>query len=124
MQVDFSPKGDPYRDVLDVETVLNETLSQLMLAVDPSGEARNPYQFLERQFDAHLDCGRLVEMPFQGAGAVNQIEGPGGMTVTLEVTQCEGYQADPGFKNYSWLLQEEPGAGTLSFHITLTLPET
>lgn len=124
MQVDFSPKGDPYRDVLDVETVLNETLSQLMLAADPSGEARNPYQFLERQFDAHLDCGRLVEMPFQGAGAVNQIEGPGGMTVTLEVTQCEGYQADPGFKNYSWLVQEEPGAGTLSFHITLTLPET
>lgn len=122
MQVDFSPKGDPYRDVLDVETVLNETLSQLMLAADSSGEARNSSQFVERQFDAHQDCRCLVDMPFQGAGAVNQIEGPGGMTVTLEVTQCEGYQAYPGFENYSWLAQEEPGAGTLSFHITLEMP--
>lgn len=122
MQVDFSPKGDPYRDVLDAEAVLNETLSQLMLAADPSGEAGDPSLFKKRQFDAYMDCRRLMDMSFQGAGAVNQIEGPGGMTVTLEVTQCEGYQAYPGFENYSWLAQEEPGAGTLSFHITLEMP--
>lgn len=122
MQVDFSPKGDPYRDVLDAEAVLSETLSQLMLAADSSGEARNSSQFVEREFDAQRDCGRLLDMPFQGAGAANQIEGPGGITVTLEVTQCEGYQAYPGFENYSWLAQEEPGAGTLSFHITLEMP--
>ena len=93
-----------------------------MLAADPSGEAGDSSLFKERQFDAHQDCRRLVDMPFQGAGAVNQIEGPGGMTVTLEVTQCEGYQAYPGFENYSWLAQEEPGACTLSFHITLEMP--
>ena len=122
MQVELSPKGDPYREVLDAEAVLNETLSPLMLAADPSGEAGDPSRFQERQFDAHRDCSRLLEMPFQGAGAVNQIEGPGGMTVTLEVTRCEGYQASPYFGDYSILLQEKPGAGTLSFRLTLEMP--
>lgn len=67
-------------------------------------------------------CDALLSIPFQGAGAENQVEGPGGITVTLEVTQCEGYQASPYFGDYSILLQEKPGAGTLSFHITLEMP--
>jgi len=67
-------------------------------------------------------CDALLSIPFQGAGAENQVEGPGGITVTLEVTQCEGYQASPYFGDCSLLLQEKPGARTLSVHITLELP--
>ena len=37
--------------------------------------------------------------------------------------ECQGYKATSA-GDYSVLIQEEPGAGTLSFHITLTLPET
>ena len=44
------------------------------------------------------------------------------MTVTLEVTACSGYQPQPDVGDYSVLRQEEPGAGTLSFHITLEMP--
>ena len=51
------------------------------------------------------------------------MQGPGGMTVAMEVKECQGYKATSA-GDYSVLIQEEPGAGTLSFHITLTLPET
>ena len=67
-------------------------------------------------------CDALLSIPFQGAGAENQVEGPGGITVTVDVTECEGYQASPYFGDCSILLQEKPGAGTLSFHITLEMP--
>lgn len=122
MQLDFSPKGDPYDELVHVGWVMNEVLEPLLLAADPSGEARNPLQEGERQHQAGGACDALLSIPFQGAGAENQVEGPGGITVTLEVTQCEGYQASPYFGDYSILLQEKPGAGTLSFHITLEMP--
>ena len=122
MQRDFSPKGDPYDELVHVGWVMNEVLEPLLLAADPSGEARNPLQEGERQHQAGGACDALLSIPFQGAGAENQVEGPGGITVTLEVTQCEGYQASPYFGDYSILLQEKPGAGTLSFHITLEMP--
>ena len=122
MQLDFSPKGDPYDELVHVGWVMNEVLEPLLLAADPSGEARNPLQEGERQRQAGGACDALLSIPFQGAGAENQVEGPGGITVTVEVSQCQGYQASSYFGDYSILLQEKPGAGTLSFHITLEMP--
>ena len=122
MQLDFSPKGDPYDELVHVGWVMNEVLEPLLLAADPSGEARNPLQEGERQRQAGGACDALLSIPFQGAEVENRVEGPGGITVTLEVTQCQGYQASPYFGDYSILIQERPGAGTLSFHITLEMP--
>lgn len=123
IEVDFSPKGDPYDAEVHVGWVMNEVLEPLLLAADPSGEAGNPLRAWERQRQAGRACDALLNIPFQGAGAESQAEGPGGTTVTLEVTQCSGYQTST-YEDYSFLTQEEPGAGTLSFHITMTLPET
>lgn len=122
IEVDFSPKGDPYDNTMQVEWVMNEVLAHLILAADPSGESKNPLQVDERRRQAYGACDRLLDIPFQGAGAENQVQGPGGMTVALEVTECSGYQPQPDFEDYSVLRQEQPGAGTLSFHITLILP--
>lgn len=122
MQLDFSPKGDPYDELVHVGWVMNEVLEPLLLAADPSGEARNPLQEGERQRQAGGACDALLSIPFQGAEVENRVEGPGGITVTLEVTRCQGYQASPYFGDYSILIQERPGAGTLSFHITLEMP--
>ena len=76
---------------------MNEVLEPLLLAADPSGEARNPLQEGERQRQAGGACDALLSIPFQGAGAENQVEGPGGITVTVEVSQCQGYQASSYF---------------------------
>lgn len=122
IEVDFSPKGDPYDAEVHVGWVMNEVLAHVILAADSSGEARNPLQLNERRRQAYGACDRLLDVPFQGAGAESQAEGPGGMTVTLEVTACSGYQPQPDVGDYSVLRQEEPGAGTLSFHITLEMP--
>lgn len=123
LQVDFSPKGDPYDNKMDVGWVMNEVLAHLILAADPSGEAQNPLQMNERRRQAYGVCDRLLDAPFQGARAENRVQGPGGMTVAMEVKECQGYKATSA-GDYSVLIQEEPGAGTLSFHITMTLPET
>lgn len=124
IEVDFSPKGDPYEDQMNVGWVMNEVLSPLILAADSSGEARNPLRVNERNRQAYGICDRLLDVPFQGAGAESQAEGPGGMIMTLAVTECSGYEPEPDVGDYSVLIQEEPGAGTLSFHITLTMPQT
>lgn len=123
LQVDFSPKGDPYDNKMDVGWVMNEVLAHLILAADPSGEAQNPLQVNERRRQAYGVCDRLLDAPFQGAGAENRVQGPGGMTVAMEVKECQGYKATSA-GDYSVLIQKEPGAGTLTFHITVTIPET
>lgn len=123
LQVDFSPKGDPYDNKMDVAWVMNEVLAHLIMAADPSGETQNPLHVNERRRQAYGVCNRLLDAPFQGAGAENQVQGPGGMTVTMEVKECQGYQATSS-GDYSVLIQKEPGGGTLLLHITLTMPET
>lgn len=120
--VEFSPKGDPYVDYLDVEWVLPETMVPLMMATDPSGVSQDPAQQSQsRQTFRHL-CRALLQVPFQGAGAENQVQGPGGMALSMAVTECRGCSASPDGGDYTLLLQEEPGMGRLSMTLTVTLP--
>ena len=120
--VEFSPKGDPYVDYLDVEWVLPETMVPLMMATDPSGMSQDPAQQSQsRQTFRHL-CWSLLQVPFQGAGAENQVQGPGGMELSMAVTECRGCSASPDEGDYTLLLQEEPGMGRLSMTLTVTLP--
>lgn len=77
MQLDFSPKGDPYDELVHVGWVMNEVLEPLLLAADPSGEARNPLQEGERQRQAGGACDALLSIPFQGAGAKTKLRVPG-----------------------------------------------